>query len=173
MFISQIFKYSRGRNPQTPVLFHVGHAIYFALWACPVRVLARTENFNNAPINVGTAHISHGTVYIRRRYAPLILPFLSALVLIYGKRRYEDFHDWWQRRGRGYGPTALFRATGERSYKSQRGPFQGLSAPPVPPGDGHLACFRCLGLLSRHLFFSQSVDLAEAIAIFRAGVPEA
>ncbi|CAL8341940.1 unnamed protein product [Boreogadus saida] len=78
---------------------------------------------------------------------------------------------------------------------------QGHSAPPCPaslaPGDGHLACFRCLGsehavaalvapascaacrtlpeegLLSRHLFFSPSVDLAEAIDIFRAGVPDA
>ena len=29
------------------------------------------------------------------------------------------------------------------------------------------------GLLSRHLFFSPSVDLAEAIDIFGAGVPDA
>ncbi|CAL8270214.1 unnamed protein product [Boreogadus saida] len=65
------------------------------------------------------------------------------------------------------------------------------------PGDGHRACFRCLGadhaaaalvaptscatfrtlpeegLLSRHLFFSPSVDLAEAINIFGAEVPDA
>ena len=67
----------------------------------------------------------------------------------------------------------------------------------LAPGDGHRACFRCLGaehaaaalvapascaaccalpeegLLSRHLFFSPSVDLAEAIDIFGAGVPDA
>ena len=52
----------------------------FALWACPVRMLARTENLNYAPINVGTAHISHGTVHIRRRTPPIFLPFLSALI---------------------------------------------------------------------------------------------
>ena len=67
----------------------------------------------------------------------------------------------------------------------------------MAPGDGHRACFRCLcaeqamaalvatascaacrvlpeeGLLSRHLFFSPSVDLAEAIDIFGAGVLDA
>ncbi|CAL8337650.1 unnamed protein product [Boreogadus saida] len=74
---------------------------------------------------------------------------------------------------------------------------QGASCPTsLALGDRHLACFRCLGaehaaaalvapafcaacralpeegLLSRHLFFSPSVDLAEAIDIFRAGVPD-
>ncbi|CAL8349842.1 unnamed protein product [Boreogadus saida] len=63
-------------------------------------------------------------------------------------------------------------------------------------GDGHLACFRCLGadhaaaamaapvsrvacrelpeegILSRHLFFSPLVDLAEAIDLFRDGAPD-
>ena len=81
------------------------------------------------------------------------------------------------------------------------GPFSGPQCASCPaslaPGDGHLACFRCLGaehataalvapascaacrtlpeegLLSRHLFFSPSVDLAEAIDIFGAGVPDA
>ncbi|CAL8255872.1 unnamed protein product [Boreogadus saida] len=45
------------------------------------------------------------------------------------------------------------------------GPFSGPQCASYPaslvPGDGHLACFR-------HLFFSPSVDLAEAIDIFRA-----
>ena len=81
------------------------------------------------------------------------------------------------------------------------GPFSGPQCASCPaslvPGDGHLACFRCLGaehavaalvapascatchalpeegLLSRHLFFSPSVDLAEAIDIFGAQVPDA
>ena len=37
------------------------HSLGFALWACP-------ENVNYAPINVGTAHISHGTVYLGGAY---------------------------------------------------------------------------------------------------------
>ena len=80
------------------------------------------------------------------------------------------------------------------------GPFSGSQRASCPaslaPGDGHLACFRCLGaehaaaaliapasctacsalpeegLLSRHLFFSPSVDLAEAIDILGAEVPD-
>ena len=59
----------------------------FALWACPVRAPARAENSNYAPISVGTAHISHGIVYIARCIPSLILPFLSALVLISEKLR--------------------------------------------------------------------------------------
>ena len=79
----------------------------------------------------------------------------------------------------------------------REGPFSGPHCASCPaslaPGDEHLACFRCLaaaalgvpascaacrtlpeeGLLSRHLFFSLSVDFAEAIDIFGAGVPEA
>ncbi|CAL8378948.1 unnamed protein product [Boreogadus saida] len=75
--------------------------------------------------------------------------------------------------------------------------FSGLLCASCPaslaPGDGHLACFRCLGadhaaaamaasvscvacrelpeegILSRHLFFSPAVDLADAIDLFRAG----
>ena len=35
------------------------------------------ENVNNAPINVGPTHISHGTVYIRPCPAALVLLFLS------------------------------------------------------------------------------------------------
>ena len=62
----------------------------------------------------------------------------------------------------------------------------------LAPGDGHVACFRCLGadhaaaamapsvscvscrelpeegILSRHLYFSPAVDLADAIDLFRA-----
>ncbi|CAL8314455.1 unnamed protein product [Boreogadus saida] len=80
-----------------------------------------------------------------------------------------------------------------------RGPFSGPQCASCPAslalGDGH-TCFRCLGTehtaaamgapascaacralpeeghLSRHLFFSPSVDLSEAIDIFRAGVPD-
>ena len=76
------------------------------------------------------------------------------------------------------------------------GPLSGPQCASCPaslaPGDGHLACFRCLGaenataalvapascaacralpeegLLSRHLFFSPWVNLAEAIDIFGA-----
>ncbi|CAL8345255.1 unnamed protein product [Boreogadus saida] len=63
-------------------------------------------------------------------------------------------------------PVALFRATGERScalvLNTPRLP--GLPPPPAPPEEG---------LLSRHLFFSPSVDLAEAIDIFGAEVPDA
>ena len=170
----------------------------FALWVCPVRVLSLTENFNYAPINVATAHISHGTVYIRRRIPPLILPFLSAIVLIKRKRRIKnDFEvsNRWQRRGRGDGPLQGHW----REHLSAR-PFSGPQCTSCPfslaPGDGHLACFRCLGaehaaaamvtpascaacrtlpeegILSRHLFFSPSVDLSEAIDIFRAEVPD-
>ncbi|CAL8335957.1 unnamed protein product [Boreogadus saida] len=50
------------------------------------------------------------------------------------------------------------------------GPFSGPQCASCPaslaPGDGHRACFR-------HLFFSPSVDFAEAIDIFGAGVPDA
>ena len=78
------------------------------------------------------------------------------------------------------------------------GPFSGPQCASCPAslasGDGHRACFRCLGaehaaaapascaacralpeegLLSRHLFFSPSVDLAGAIDIFGAKVPDA
>ena len=77
-------------------------------------------------------------------------------------------------------------------------PFPGLSCSSRPGslalGDRHLPCFRCLGaehaaaasanpascaacqalpdeeLLSRHMFFSPSVEL-EAIDLFKAGVP--
>ena len=74
--------------------------------------------------------------------------------------------------------------------------FAGLLCASCPaslaPGDGHVACFRCLGadhaaaamapsvtcvscrelseegILSRHLYFSPAVDLADAIDLFRA-----
>ncbi|CAL8349548.1 unnamed protein product [Boreogadus saida] len=82
------------------------------------------------------------------------------------------------------------RAPGARS-------FSGLLCASCPaslaPGDGHLACFQCLGadhaaaamaapvscvacrelpeegILSRHLFFSPALELADAIDLFRAG----
>ena len=85
--------------PNVP--FHVSR-LGFALWASPVCVLARTENFNYAPINLGTAHISHGTVYIKRRILPLILPLLSA-----SSDQHQENGDFfqkitlWQRHGRG------------------------------------------------------------------------
>ncbi|CAL8345369.1 unnamed protein product [Boreogadus saida] len=76
----------------------------------------------------------------------------------------------------------------------EKGPPCASCPTSLAPGDGHRACFRCLGaehvaaalvapaacralpeegLLSRHLFFSPSVDLAEAIDIFRAELPDA
>ncbi|CAL8345245.1 unnamed protein product [Boreogadus saida] len=79
----------------------------------------------------------------------------------------------------------------------EKGPQCASYPASLAPGDGHRACFRCLGaehaaaalvapasgaacralpeegLLSRHLFFSPSVDLAEAIDIFGAEVPDA
>ena len=81
-------------------------------------------------------------------------------------------------------------APGARSFS---GPLCASCPASLAPGDGHLACFRCLGayhaaaamaapvscvacrelpeegILSRHLFFSPAVDLAEAIDLFRAG----
>ncbi|CAL8254596.1 unnamed protein product [Boreogadus saida] len=84
-------------------------------------------------------------------------------------------------------------APGARSFS---GPLCASCPASLAPGDGHLACFRCLcadhaaaamaapvscvacrelpeeGILSRHLFFSPSVDLAEAIDLFRAGAPD-
>ena len=49
------------------VLFHAG----FALWACPVGA----ENLSNAPINVGPAHIPHGSAHITRHssFPPQVL----------------------------------------------------------------------------------------------------
>ncbi|CAL8388858.1 unnamed protein product [Boreogadus saida] len=81
-------------------------------------------------------------------------------------------------------------APGARSFS---GPLCASCPAPLAPGDGHLACFRCLGadhaaaamaapvscvacrelpeegILSRHLFFSPAVDLADAIHLFRDG----
>ena len=87
-----------------------------------------------------------------------------------------------------------------QSASLRAGPFSGPPCASCPtslvPGDGHLACFRCLsaehaavalvtpascaacralpeeGLLSRHLFFSPSVILSEVINIFKAGFPD-
>ena len=81
------------------------------------------------------------------------------------------------------------------SASLRAGPFSGPNCASCPaslaPGEGHLACFRCLGaehaavalvtpascaaccvLLSRQRFFSTSLDLSEAIDIYKAGVPE-
>ncbi|CAL8317734.1 unnamed protein product [Boreogadus saida] len=84
-------------------------------------------------------------------------------------------------------------APGARSFS---GPLCASCPASLAPGDGHLVCFRCLGsdhtaaamaapvscvacrelpeegILSRHLFFSPSVNLAEAIDLFRAGAPD-
>ncbi|CAL8363291.1 unnamed protein product [Boreogadus saida] len=80
-------------------------------------------------------------------------------------------------------------APGARSFP---GPLCASCPASLAPGDGHVACFRCLGanhaaaamapsvscvscrelseegILSRHLYFSPAVDLADAIDLFRA-----
>ena len=62
-----------------PTNYYCRQRIINNFWACPVHVLALTENFSYAPINVGTAHISHSTVYIKRCRAASVDPFLSAI----------------------------------------------------------------------------------------------
>ena len=62
------------------VLFHVGYAVEATPYGLvPVRVLLHTYNLNYAPINIGTTHISQGTVYIRWRTQQLVLSLLSAI----------------------------------------------------------------------------------------------
>ncbi|CAL8340162.1 unnamed protein product [Boreogadus saida] len=101
--------------------------------------------------------------------------------------------------GSGSGEAAVrqpFSGPPEKGAPGARS-FSGLLCASCPaslaPGDGHLACFRCLGtdhaaaamaapvscvacrelpeegILSRHLFFSPAVELADAIDLFRAG----
>ena len=104
----------------------------------PVRAPARAENSNYAPISVGTAHISHGIVYIARCIPSLILPFLSALVLV---SRLENYLRCLQRNNGSPRPVAAARERPRTNGPFQGhlrallglGPSQDSFAPPVPP----------------------------------------
>ena len=97
----------------------------FVLWACPVRVLARTEN-----VQLGTNQ--RGPTFPRHRvykaaqtaaHTPFSLSLCTDQRKTKMTSRPDSNRDRWRRRGRGHRPTALFRATGERSCKSWRALF--------------------------------------------------
>ena len=78
----------------------------FALWACPVRVLSRTENVQLCTNQRGHRPHSHGTVHIRRRKPP---PILHAILSAFGG------YSRWETRG----PQSVLHGIHESEGKNQ------------------------------------------------------